>query len=246
LALGQTAPAQIVNEAFIRLNWILNLWNAKRWMTWQLVDLFVHSAGQLYFNVGPGGDFAATFGDFNLPDFNTPDFNAHSNNNGSSLRPLKIEKAYARMTNSPGIPTDYQLKLIPSYEDYTKIILKTMTNFPTHFFYDPSLPTGRVFFWPIPQSGLYEMHILVRQALDAFATLDTNILLPPEYIPALELTLAVWLRRAAKMPPDPELAMLAKDAVNTIRVNNTELEAMDMPAALTRPSIYNILADEWH
>ena len=267
LALGQQAPAQIVNEAFIRLNWIIKQWNALRWMTWHLLDISCESSGQLYFTIGPGADFdpSRTFspdydfsyqganpvipGNFNTPDF-SKDFNTQYNGqtgqNSYGMRPLKLEKAYARMTNSPGIPTDYQLRLIPSYEDYSKIVLKTMTNFPTHFFYDPALPWGKIYFWPIPQNQLYEMHVLVRQPILTFPNLDSQLLIPGEYEPALELTLAVWLRRAAKMPPDPELAQLWKNAMNVIRVNNTELQALDMPAALTRPSIYNILADEWH
>jgi hypothetical protein len=57
LALGQQAPAQIVNEAFIRLNWILKQWNALRWMSWHLLDLVCPSSGQLYFTIGPGGQF---------------------------------------------------------------------------------------------------------------------------------------------------------------------------------------------
>jgi hypothetical protein len=243
LALGQQAPAQIVNEAFIRLNWIIKQWNALRWMSWHLLDLSCESSGQEYFTIGPSGDFdpGATFSS----DYNN-DYDGQSGQTSFGMRPLKLEKAYARMTNSPGIPTDYSLRLIPSYEDYSKIVLKTMTNFPTHFFYDPALPLGKIYFWPIPQNQLYEMHVLIRQPLLTFPSLDSQLLIPGEYEPALELTLAVWLRRAAKMPPDPELAQLWKNAMNIIRVNNTELQALDMPAALTRPSIYNILADEWH
>jgi hypothetical protein len=242
LAIGQTAPGQVVNEALVRLNWMVAIWNKKRWLTWHLVDIaFTPTIAQTYYTVGPGGDFVfASSSDFNA-DFG-PDFV------GAFLRPAKVERAYSRILNGAqgAIPTDYQLRLVPSYEDYSKITLKTQSSFPTHYFYDPALPLGKVFFWPIPLPPNLEMHLLVREPIARFTSLDAPLLMPEEYAPALELNLALWLRRAAKMPPDPELAMMARDALNTIRVNNTELAVLDMPATLTRPGIYNVLADEWH
>jgi len=244
LALGQSAPAQITNEAFIRLNWLLSLWNAKRWLTWHLVDVAAISVGQQFFTVGPSGDFD-TNTDFNL-DFN-PDFGGQPAASAGGFRPGKVEKAYSRLlVSQPALPVDFPLKRISSYEDYSKIRLKTQGNFPTHYFYDPAMPQGRVFFWPIPLASQFEMHLLLRQPLSAFATLDTALFLPPEYAPALELNLALWLRRAAKFPPDPELALMAKDALSTIRMNNTEIPNLDMPVGLTRRRIYNIFADESH
>lgn len=276
LAIGQSAPGQIVNEALVRLNWIVAIWNKKRWLTWHLVDLsYIPTQAQLYYTVGPGGNFSfGPAGDFNK------DFGQDFSGQSAFLRPAQVERAYSRITNTTSprgnfsfgatgdfngdfgsdfsgqemipaqlggpIPTDYQLRLIPSYEDYSKITLKTQTNFPTHYFYDPVVPLGHIYFWPIPCQPNFEMHILVREPLQKFTTLDQQIMLPEEYAPALELNLALWLRRAAKMPPDPELAMMARDAVNTIRVNNTQTAVLDMPATLTRPSIYNVLADEWH
>ena len=241
LALGQSAPAQITNEAFIRLNWILSTWAAKRWLAWDLIDLaFTPTVSQKNYTVSSGGQFNFP-GDYNPADFSSISFFTGSN----AIRPVQVESAYVRLNAQSGIPTDYQLELIPSYEDYSKIVLKTMTNFPRFYFYDPAYPVGLIYFWPLPLIG-QELHILVRNPLGAFATLNDALYLPPEYAPALSLTLAVWLRMAAKMPPDPALNALARDAVNTIRVNNTQLKALDMPKALIRPGIYNILADEFH
>ena len=244
LALGQSATAQILNETFIRLNWIIANWNAKRWLTWHLVDVpSPTTTGQQIYTIGPGGDFdpLKTFS----ADFNS-DFQGQQGISGYT-RPLKIEKAWARMNVNTGIPVDYPLELIPSYEDYSRITLKTMTNFPTNYFYDPSVPLGKLYFWPIPQANLFEMHVLVREPLMKFLSLDQPVFLPPEYEPALSLTLALWCRRAAKMPPDPELTMMAKDAVTTIKVNNTELATLKMPAPLqNRRGIYNVYSDESH
>lgn len=242
LALGQSPSAEVVNEAFIRLNWILDLWATKRWMTWHLVDIAATSHGQQFFTVGVGGDFPYA-SDFNT-DFN-PDFGS-SQPYGLS-RPMQVEKAYSRLlTSAPAIPVDYPLSRIASYEDYAEIRLKTQSNFPTSYFYDPAIPLGKVYFWPIPLPDQFEMHIIVRNPLYNFISLDDTVVFPTEYIPALELALAVWLRTAAKMPPDPALNALAKNALNSIRVNNTQVPNLRMPGGLARPSIYNILSDERH
>jgi hypothetical protein len=240
VALGQQPTAMMVNESLLRLNMITASWNAKRWMSWHLQDIaYVPAAPQQYYTVG-------TQGNFNVgSDFNN-DFNADFG--PAQERPLQVERAYARLTNTSQTPTDYPLRLIPTMEDYSSIILKTQTNFPTHYFYDPAFPLGHIYFWPIPNAGTqpWEMHIIVRHFLQPVATLDTVLAVPPEYAYALTLTLAVWIRLAAKLPPDPELRNLQRDALASIRTNNTALAALKMPVQLTRRRIYNILADEWH
>ena len=241
VALGQQPTAMIVNESLMRLNMITAQWNAKRWMSWHLQDIaYTPSQPEEFYTVG-------TQGNFNVGSDFSSDFNADFG--PAQERPLQIETAFARLTNTSQTPTDYPLRVIPTYEDYAQlVILKTMTNFPTHYFYDPAIPLGRLFFWPIPNAGSqpWELHIIVRQFIQPVATLDTVMVVPPEYALALTLTLAVWIRTASKLPPDPELRNLQRDALTTIRTNNTALAALRMPTRLVRRGIYNILADEWH
>jgi len=240
VALGQQPTQLVVNEALTRLNMITAQWNTKRWMSWHLQDIaYVPATPQQFYTVG-------TQGNFNIGSDFSSDFNADFG--PQQERPLQVERAYARLTNTSQTPTDYPLKLIPTMEDYSSIVLKTMTNFPTHYFYDPAYPLGHIYFWPIPNAGTqpWELHIIVRHFLQPVATLDTIMVVPPEYAMALELTLAKWIRMAAKLPADPQLVLDARNAVNAIKTNNTALAALKMPTQLTRPRIYNILADEWH
>lgn len=241
VGLGQQPSADQITRALTRLNWTVAQWRTKRWMSWHLIDVSAQSRGQLFYTIGWQGDFPyEDSGDFNSLDFSV-DFNV-----GTSNRPLQIEAAYARLQAQSGsIPTDYPLNRIPSYEDYSRIRLKTQSSFPTHYFYDPANPRGKVYFWPIPVSGQFEMHVLVRQPLLLMQDLDMAVPYPDEYVPALELTVAKWLRMSYKMPPDPALDGMVKAAVNAIRVNNTQVPMLQMPVGLARGRRrYNIFSDE--
>lgn len=240
--LGESAPAETINRAFRRFNFLLSLWATKRWFAWRLMDVASTSHGQQAFTVGFGGDFNIS-SDFNT-DF-SPDFGSGQ---PFGFRPVQIEKAYSRMlVSSPAQPVDYPLIPILSREDYSEIRLKSQTNFPTHYFYDPSVPHGLVYFWPIPLPNQFEMHIVVRQPIPNIAKLTDPIYLPPEYMLALELTLARWLRFAVgKLPPDQELNLAQRNAVNSVKNNNVQVANLEMPGGLARTGIYNILADEWH
>lgn len=243
VGLGQQPSANDINECFLRFKWMLDLWQTKRWMSWHLVDMSVVSTGAQYYTIGVNGDIALN-GDFLFPDFHPQDFFT-----GTELwksRPLQIEFAFARLfSNTPALATDYPLRRLPSYEDYAAIRLKSLTSFPTHYFYDPVAGIGKIFFWPIPPAAQFEMHVLVRNPLYMMDSPDDTIRFPYEYIPAIELNLAKWMRMSRKFPPDPQLDSMAKAALNAIRVNNTQIQTLKMPAGLARGSRrYNIFSDE--
>lgn len=241
VALGQQASADQIARAQTRLKWILAQWSTKRWFSWRLFEASAMSQGQLYFTVGPSGDInGGSTSDF------SPDFSVDFAGQAWRSRPLQVEDAFARqLANNPGGQIDYGLRRLASREDYSRIQLKTLNSFPTHWYYDPDLPLGKLYFWPIPQAGVYEMHVLVRQPLAVVEELDAELPFPEEYAPALELTLAEWLRMSYKMPPDPGLAGLARGARNALKVNNTSLPSMQMPTALVSGrGRYNYFTDE--
>jgi len=240
-ALGQSAPQEVINRALKRFNMILSFWATKRWFAWRSVDLAFTSTGAQSYTVGSGGDFNIN-SDFNA-DFNE-DFGSGQ---PWGFRPVKVVAAYSRLlVSSPAQPVDYFLRQIMAKEDYAKIQLKSQANFPTHFFYDPVTPRGVIYFWPIPLVGQFEMHIIVPQPIVTIPSLDTILYIPPEYHIVLVLTLARWLRMAAKMPADPELNAMLRNATNGLKNNNAQLPNLQMPSGLVRPGIYNILSDEWH
>ncbi len=115
--------------------------------------------------------------------------------------------------------------------------------FPSYIFYDSAYPVGYVYPWPIPQANLYEVHITVKETLTQFATLNQEILLPNEYYAALLYNLAVRLRSAYQLPPDPVTIGLAKAALAIIRGANTQIPRLVLPNEINRGGVYNVYSD---
>lgn len=221
LGSGQTATGEDMNKAYTRLQWLLAQWQRKRWMIYHLVDLSVVSTGQLFYTIGPGGDI------------NTP------------TRPDRLESAFLRqLVNGSPNAVDYPLELLQSMEDYTMIALKTLKSFSGYVFLDSDYPLGKVYPWPVPEASLYEVHVQVKAILNQFTSLDQEVNLPEEYLPALEYNLAVRLAPAYGQPVPQGIVGLAKDAMNVIRNSNTQIARLQMPSGLGRPGVYNPYSDQ--
>ena len=105
-------------------------------------------------------------------------------------------------------------------ETYNNISLKELNAFPSYVFYDSAYPLANVYPWPVPAANIYEIHLTVKDLLPQFSSLSQVIVLPPEYYAALKFNLAVRLRQAYQLAPQPDLNVLAKDALNVIREAN--------------------------
>jgi hypothetical protein len=216
---GQAAAAEDVTDALIHLNQLIGQWNRKRWLVWHLVDAALTSTGAQTYTVGPGGNF-------DIP------------------RPDRLEAAYVRqlIAGSPNL-VDYPLEILNSREDYSRIRLKTLTSWPQAIFYDAAYPLGVVHPHPVPQAGLFEIHLVVKDTLSQVAAPGTALNLPPEYEAALLWNLAARLRSAYQLPPDPVAIGLAKDALNVIRNADAQIPRLRMPGALGPGGVYNIFSD---
>lgn len=218
---GQRASAFDTNNAFVRGNMMLAQWNRKRWLVWNLTDVSFVSTGAISYTVGIGEDF-------------------------NIARPARLEDGcfLRQLDNDSGQPIDYPLDLLPSHEDYSRIRLKTMGTFPSAVFYDSVYPVANVFFWPIPQASIYELHILVKTPISAFTSLNQIVNLPDEYQAAYLYNLQVRLRAAYRLPPDPVIIALAKDALNLIRNANAQVPTLRIPRQLIRRQMaYNVYSD---
>lgn len=219
---GQTPKSVDSNNALKRLNWLVSQWNRKRWLVYDLTSLGIASTGAESYSVGPGGDF------------DTP-------------RPDRLEDGnFLRQLNTGNSQqVDYPLQLLPSKEDYTRIRLKSMGTWPSVVFYDSGWPMGTVYFWPVPQVTTYELFILVKNQITQFTSLAQTINLPPEYEVALSYNLQARLRLAYRMPADPEINALAKEALNVIRLANTQVPTLKMPrAVIGNQLMYNVYSDQ--
>src|ERR1700677_408256 len=186
----QVPEATDVNTALRLANGLAAQFNRKRWLIYSLIDVSFVSTGAVSYTVGPGGNF------------NTP-------------RPDRLEDGnFMRQLNtSPPNQVDYPLGLIPSHEDYNRIRMKSVGTWPSWAFYDSQYPIANVFFWPVPQASIYELHILVKNQLAQFTGLTEQIILPPEYSIAFQYCLQNRLRAAYRLPVDPALVGLQRDAL---------------------------------
>ena len=219
LGVGQSASAEDINDAFNDLNDMLASWQRKRWLIWHDVDVSLVSTGAESYSVGIGGDF-------------------------NIVRPDKLEAAYIRQISTSGNQVDYNLRILPSREDYSMIPLKSLTAFTGKIFYDSGYPLGQVYPYPIPNAGLYELHLILKEQLGQFTTLTQILNIPLEYIPAMKWNLAIRLMASYKLPQDGAIIALAKDALNVIRMANTQVPNLKMPGALINRGMYNIYSDQ--
>lgn len=194
----QSVSSRGANDALLMLNAMIGQWSKKRYLVYHLKDHAITSTGALYYTIGPGQDF----------DTDNPD---------------RIESAYVRLIGtSDAQAIDYPLRIIPTYEDYNTITLKSLRTWPSSVFYDSDYPIGRLYIWPKADTT-FEIHITTKDQLQQFPNLDQDIVLPGEYMEALMWNLAGRLALMWRLPPDPMVAALAQETLSTIRSANLQV-----------------------
>jgi len=78
------------------------------------------------------------------------------------------------------------------------------------------------------------------QVTGLVGSLDSEFDMPPEYEEAIHYNLALRLGTMYQMPLDRSQVTLAKIALNTIRVSNTQIPRLSMPSGLVRGRAFNI------
>lgn len=224
LGVGQSANAEDTNDVFDTMNLMLAQWSIKRWLVFHLLDMSVVSTGAISYTVGPGGDI----------------------NTGSIQRPDRLENGcFFRqlITSSSPNQIDYRLEILESREDYSRIGLKQLSTISQYIFYDPAMPLGVIYPWPVPSAVRYEIHIAVKDQLQQFANLADTINLPNQYKAALRYNLGATIRPLYQMPPDPTLTMLALTSLNVIKNSNAQIPRLRIPVRIGRGGVYNVFSD---
>ena len=216
LGTGQTAPAEMSNQALTSLNMLIEQWAAKRWLSFRTTNLTLTSTGASSYTVGPGGDF------------------------NISARPQSVEAAFFSQNMGTPQQIDTPIEVLRAREDYNAIALKGVTSVSRSVFYDNAMPLGTAYFWPIPTSSRYSMTLTVKAPLTTVSNILADMGLPPEFDEALVYNLAVRLRTLYQMAADPAIVMLAKASLGTIRAANTQISKLRMPTGLTGPGRFNI------
>lgn len=229
VGLDEAAEQSVINKALRTANRMIAQWQHERYMVYQLVDYGFVSTGADYYTVGLGQNF------------------------NINPRPDRLEYAFLRQLSGNGTPPpnggsqpfDWRLEVIDAYEDYAAIRLKTLGTFSAAVFYDPGFPIAILRPWPVPQASIYEIHFLVKQTLQRFVNLQSQVTFPPEYEAAMEWCLARRFRVAFQLPRDPDLNILAAQGKNIIRKANTQVPTLRMPRELQRAGdqAYNYRSD---
>jgi hypothetical protein len=229
LGVGQTALAEDINDCFQLLSQMLAQWQVRRWMVPALMDISNVGNNALHNSVGPGGYFNTAV------------------TTGGNSRPNDIKGGYIIQLNTGSNAVSLPLRKIFSFEEYILISVKGLNSLPDHFFYDNRWPLGDVYIWPVPNSS-YEIHLLVETPLDfplpvgggPGTGLDTPFTLPAEYQEAVFYNLSIRISAMYQFPANPDTMKLAKVALNTIVVANTQVPKLSMPAAVRRGRAFNI------
>lgn len=233
IGVGQTPLADDMEDAWARLQWMLQQWERKRWMVYHLVNYSVVSTGAQFYTVGQGGNIDTGV---------------------NSVRPTRIASGFTRQIQVPGSPTnqlpneiDYHWEILQSREDYDKITLKSLVAGPGEAaFLDSDWPMARLYIWPIPQANRYEIHPTFHAQIPyRYFTLATPFNLPYEYYTAMVYPLALRLRPKYRLGtfPGDMLPAMAKDAENTVRGANLQVAKLRMPSTIRRRGLYNIFSD---
>lgn len=219
LGVGQVALAQDTADALTAFTVMLTQWQARRWLVFRLEELEcpVVSAQPTY-SVGPGGDL----------------------DTGSARRPTDIEAAYIRqLIGSAGpssLPVDFLLRRIDSREEWSRIALKNLQSWPGRYFYDPVVPQGVFYVWPIPIQTFFELHVAAKPDISQWVQpgTDTDTILPAEADEALIYGLASTLRANYQLPPSPGIELKATTTLRTLRSTNFRIGRLNMPMGLSR------------
>ena len=222
---GQQMSGTQIDDGLTDFGDMLALWNEKRWLVWHLIDFAKISDGrQVPYSVGPLGDF------------------------GMNPRPSRIESAFVRQLNTGSFHVDTPLSVVQSYEEWSRLGLKTLISYPKYIFLDTAFPLGLLHLYPWPNAGIYEIHIVVKDVFPISLTSPTSFAnYPPVTMPCMKFNLARWFRQAygKGLRPDIELNNMANDTLETIRQAQVQVPELNMPRLLVASqNPYNIYSDQ--
>jgi hypothetical protein len=190
LKFGQTAGADLLNDALEVLNQLLSEWSNTRLLvpcvTWGSFTLVV---GDDEYTVGASGAQV------------------------TATRPEDIDRAFIR---SGGI--DYPVRIIDE-ESFMNISIKTTSARPSVLWYNPTVPNGTINLYPTPSSAdtFYYSHV---QNFTQMATNASTLIVPAGYDSALMWNLSVRLASMLGRPMDPIIVDNAQKSVSTLLALN--------------------------
>ncbi|MCP4988360.1 MAG: hypothetical protein GY928_20610 [Colwellia sp.] len=210
LAAGETPSAEDSNDAFDKLNLVIDSWAGNNLMQSAAIEETANiSAGTNNYAIG-------------------------SNQTIDTSKPFDIISAFLRDSNS----YDYGLKIIDKKE-YDSKSDKTLQNKPDSLYYNPGASqqanqTGTLYFYPTPKSA-YTLHLTSMKPFTAFSDLNSNVTFPAGYKKALIEDLAINLAPMYKIPVSRELYVNAEKSLAVVQNinarNTTKSIRLDLPGS---------------
>jgi len=200
-ARGETLDANEAVECLAELNTMLESWGTQKLNCYALKsESFALTSGVDSYTIGTGGAF-------------------------NTDRPTKLV--------DPCSITDASFANIPlrivDAETFGRVpsLSTTETTYPVYISYDQDFDAsglGTISFYPVPSSGLTVI-INSWKRLQNFASVSTQVLLPPGYQLAIESNFAIHLA-AGLTPVSQEVAKIARESLAAVRGLNSKTPVM--------------------
>ena len=206
-ARGDTLDANEAVECLAELNTFIESEQTKRLMCYSVTqESFALTASTATYTIGVGGAF-------------------------NTARPTKIvDPCFIRDSANLDTPVT-----IVYSEQYGRIVQKTVGyTYPTYLYYDmnySATSTGTISLYPSP-SGSLTLFINSWKQLQNFASVSTQVLLPPGYQLFIESNFAIHLA-AGLTNISPELAKIAKDS-------RAAVASLNAPTTISRLDYYGV------
>lgn len=138
-----------------------------------------------------------------------------------TVRPTQILTAFTRIGS-----IDYKMAIISDVE-YDTIVQKNISNsIPTALVYDGNAPLGTITIYPVPVTG--DLYIRSEKPLTEFASLDSDVELPPGWERALIYNLSIEDASQYGQEVTQPVYQIAMDALGKIKTAVARNRKMDM------------------
>jgi hypothetical protein len=183
-------------DGLIFLNQQIDYWSARGCYSWtSTFATFTLTPNHQPHRIGPG--------------LTSPDF-------AVAQRPVEIISASVILPGST-TTTDVPIAIRDNAWWAAKSVKNQTSTFPTDLYYEPDVPSGQLWFWPIAVTS-YGVRLESLVQLQQFTATSASFIAPPAYLAAVTLTLAeelvdLW---GTEMPPNlARRAMKARDALQS-------------------------------
>jgi hypothetical protein len=189
LATGETLSADMSQDARTKLNLMLGSWSVRNISVLVTTEeSFALTANDGDYTIGPSGNFNTT-------------------------RPLKVLDASIEDSNSLFTP----VKIIGEDQYLSYGDREIVTGLPSHLWYKPSQPLGRIRLYNIP-SQVYTLHLSTQKPFVSIATLNENLDVDPVYLEAVIYNLAVRLAPGYGVTPSMLVIQTAQELFDRLLV----------------------------